>query len=576
MNFKTTIGLAVLVVVGGILWLVVPWHRRTASASDSLAILENQLKSDRLEQLEVTADGRTVTLERGSGGEWTLPGHWPTRQAEADRLVRTLTSLQSRFAPIPLSDPPDLSPYGLNKPQVTIQAKTQEKTYRLQLAEEPGESNRFSRPTFLRVDDNNEVVRLAPGLVSEFIRPFGFYQQHRLFPAEATKEGEDKTERLIAKVVKVEEKKSAPTHFTLAKTGDDWQLQEPVKDTPDPEKLKAILTAVPDIWAKNFVENPDKDLSKYGLKEPEQTLQITKANGEMMTLLIGKESHEERRTITKPAPPFGPPQPPKPETIVEKYRYAKLKDNDQVFEIRDTKLKEIFLPLNTMRDAHLARFSSFDAQRLEISHDGQDILLEKDKNGWKIKKPVEADAEGSKVTELLDKLSNLEARDQDVIDKGDAKTYGLDKPAGAIQVKIEESKGEGEKKTTKTKNYKFLLGKRDAAKSKLYVRAEGSERINAVEDSLWKLVDRPVLAYRNKRVLDFMTGDLAKIDIERGGDKFSLEQVKDNWQLTSPVKVDADQGAANKLAGDLGRMEAADFVANEAKKEDLEKLYGLA
>src|SRR5437899_1349498 len=141
MNIKTTIFLAVLTVIGGVLWLVVPWHRGAASGSDSLAVLENELKPENLEKLEIRADGRTVVLERGSGGEWTLPGHWPTRQAEADRLVRTLTSLQSRFAPIPLGNSPDLSPYGLNKPQVTIQAKTQDNTHQLQLAEEPGESN---------------------------------------------------------------------------------------------------------------------------------------------------------------------------------------------------------------------------------------------------------------------------------------------------------------------------------------------------------------------------------------------------------------------------------------------------
>jgi hypothetical protein len=577
MNFKTTIFLAVLTVIGIVVWLVDPWHRRAAASNESLAILENQLKPDRLQRIEVTADGRTVVLERAAGGDWTLPGHWPTRQAEVDRLVHTLTNLQSRFAPMPLGKGADVSPYGLTKPAVTIEVKTNDTAHRLQLGEEPGESNRFSRPTFLRVDDNNEVIRLAPGLASDFIRPFGFYQQHRLFPVESTKEGEDKTERLQAKSIVAEEKKATSTHFTLAKVGDDWQLQEPVKDLPDPDKVKGILTAVPDIWAEKFVENPDKDLAKYGLKEPEETIQITKANGEKMTLLIGKESHVERRTTMKAAPSFGgPPQPPRPETIEEKYRFAKLQDNDQVFEIREAKLKDIFLPLNTLRDAHLARFSSFDAQRLEINHDGQDILLEKDKTGWKLKKPVEADADGSKVTELLDKLSNLEAREADVIDKGDAKNYGLDKPAGTIQVKIEESKGEGDKKTTKTKNYKFILGKRDANKAKLYVRRDGFDRIDAVEDSLWKLVDRPVLAYRNKRVLDFMTGDLAKIDIQHGAEKFSLEQVKDSWQLTSPVKVEADQAAANKLAGDLGRMEVADFVANEAKKEDLDKLYGLA
>jgi hypothetical protein len=576
MNFKTTIALAFVAVTGGILWLVIPWHRQAPSSSESLAVLEQQLKPDRLQRIEVTHDGQTVVFERGSASEWTLPGHWPARTAEIDRLVGALTSLHSRFAPIPLANSSDLSAYGLEKPPVTIQMKCDDEAHQLRFGEEPGDSNRFSRPTFVRVDDNNEVIRLAPGLVSEFIRPFGFYQQHRLFPAEQAKEGLDKTERLVAKTVMVQEKKSAPTHFTLAKAGDDWQLQEPVRDSADPDKLKALLMAVPDVWAEKFVENPDKNLSKYGLKDPEQTVQVTKANGEAMTLLIGKQSREEKRTLLKPAPAFGPPQPPQPETIVDKYRYAKLKDNNQVFEIRDNRLKDIFVPLSTLRDAHLARFSSFDTQRLEINHDGQDILLEKDKTAWKLKKPVEADAEGSKVTELLDKLSSLEARDQDVIDKGDAKNYGLDKPAGTIQVKIEESKGEGEQKTTKTRNYKFILGKRDPAKNKLYVRIEGFDRINAVEDSLGKLVDRPVLVYRNKRVLDFLTGDLAKIDVQRDGEKFSLEQVKDNWQLTTPVKVEADQAAVNKLAGDLGRMEVVDFVANEAKQEDLDKAYGLA
>ncbi len=562
MNFKTTIFLAVLAVAGGVLWLVVPFHRQSPGLSASVTVLEHQLKPDRLQRIEVTHDGSTVVFERGSTGEWTLPGHWPARQAEINRLVGTLTSLQSRFAPIPLDNPPDLDAYGLSKPLLGIRVKTDDNVHELEFGEEPGESNRFSRPTFVRIDDNNEVVRLAPGLISAFVRPFGFYQQHQLFPAEVAKEGTDKTERLLAKTVMVQEKKSVPTHFTLVKSGNDWQLQEPVHDSADPDKLKTLLTAVPDIWAEKFVENPDKDLTQYGLKDPEQTVQVTKANGEAMTLLIGKQSREEKRTTMKSAPPFGPPQPPHPETIVDKYRYAKLKDNDQVFEIRDAKLKDIFLPLSTLRDAHLARFSSFDAQRLEINHDGQDILLEKDKTGWKLKKPVEADAEGSKVTELLDKLY--------------AKTYGLDKPADTIQVKIEESKGEGEQKTTKTKNYKFILGKRDAAKSKMYVRVEGFDRINAVEDSGGKLVDRPVLAYRNKRVLDFLTGDLAKIDIQRPGEKFSLEQVKDAWQLTTPVKVEAEQAAVNKLAGDLGRMEAIDFIANEAKKEDLDKAYGLA
>src|SRR5437762_12094367 len=148
MNFKTTIVLAVLAIVGGLLWLIVPWHRQAPSSSESVAVLEHQLKPDRLQRIEVIHDGRTVAFERGSTGDWTLPGHWPARQAEISRLVATLTSLQSRFAPIPLGNPPDLEPYGLSKPPLTIHVKTDDSAHQLQFGEEPGESNRFSRPTF--------------------------------------------------------------------------------------------------------------------------------------------------------------------------------------------------------------------------------------------------------------------------------------------------------------------------------------------------------------------------------------------------------------------------------------------
>src|SRR5207244_7049948 len=154
-----------------------------------LTVLEHQLKPDQLHRIEVTNDGQTVVFERGSTGEWTLPRHWPARAAEIDRLVGTLTSLQSRFAPIPLPNSADLAPYGLAEPPLIVQVKAGDQTHRLQFGEEPGDSNRFSRPTFMRVDDNNEVIRLAPGLVAAFIRPFAFYQQHRLLPAEQSNEG---------------------------------------------------------------------------------------------------------------------------------------------------------------------------------------------------------------------------------------------------------------------------------------------------------------------------------------------------------------------------------------------------
>ena len=48
------------------------------------------------------------------------------------------------------------------------------------LSDEP--ANRLALPTFLRLDQRPEVLRLAPGLVSALSRPADYYLQRRLFP----------------------------------------------------------------------------------------------------------------------------------------------------------------------------------------------------------------------------------------------------------------------------------------------------------------------------------------------------------------------------------------------------------
>src|SRR5205807_3561275 len=209
---------------------------------------------------------RHITLERGPGGEWTMPGKWPTRKPEVEQLVALLIGLQSRFAPIAIDDPADFAAYGLDTPAVLVAVRTDGDEHRLAFGESsgktvqeeegPGESNRFSRPTYLRVDDRMEVLRLGPGLIAALDRPVDYYQQRRLFPSErVTKEGEaqERVERLAATSVVVRAKKTSPKKgfepldtggqtpssdggiaYTLARAGDEWEIKEPVHDRVDP------------------------------------------------------------------------------------------------------------------------------------------------------------------------------------------------------------------------------------------------------------------------------------------------------------------------------------------------------
>ena len=240
----------------------------------------------------------------------------------------------------------------------------------------------------------------------------------------------------------------------MKKAGEEWELTQPVRDRVDPEKVAQVLTAIPDLWAEQFVANPKPDLAEYGLKEPEQTTHRHPPNGDVVVLQIGKKSDTKKmRTVTRPAPPGVPGLEPTTITVPEEFRYAKLQNNSQIFEIKTDKLKDIFLAAKDLRDPRLARFEPKEVTRLEVKQNGVEIVLVKEKqpekekkepapfpvpetSKWRLEKPIQADAESSKVTELLDDLSRLEARDPDILDGKDAASFGLAEPAATAEIKI--------------------------------------------------------------------------------------------------------------------------------------------
>src|SRR5262249_34005187 len=160
-----------------------------------------------------------------------------------------------------------------------------------------------------------------------------------------------------------------------------------------------------------------------------------------------------------------------------------------------------------------------------------------------------------------------QARDKDVIDQGDPKTFGLDK-AGTIKVTVEEEvKGNPEARDKKetpeakdkkkvTKTFTLELGKEDAEKKKQYVRVEGWDRINAVDTSRAPLVSRPALAYRGRRIFDFSTVDLDTVKVQRGEEALPLKLADGTRKLAEPVAAEADREKARQLASGLSQLEA--------------------
>ena len=190
MNLKTTLVLLILVAAGAVLvwplatgWFGLSTPVAETETSPALAVLEKEMTPEQLQRIEVTQGSRKLVLERGPGGDWSLPGRWPTRKLEVQELVSLLSGLHSRFAPEPLTGHPEtLDQSGQEHPAITVKVKTGEKEHTLTFAEmkESSTTNRFSQPTSLRIDGGDQVIRLGPGILAILDRPLDYYLQRRL------------------------------------------------------------------------------------------------------------------------------------------------------------------------------------------------------------------------------------------------------------------------------------------------------------------------------------------------------------------------------------------------------------
>lgn len=605
MNLKTTILLVLLTGagIGGWVW----WSLRKAdetTASSTLEFFQTKLSADKLTHIEVSRlppvqempqiaartigllsqpagqgvvltamtlhprSAQTLFVLEKTGDEWHLPGNWPVRPQETDQLLAVLTTLRTRFAPLPLTEDAALKPYGLDDDPLTIQVAIGAKTHTLRFGEEPDDGNRFTRSSFVRLDKEPEVIRLGPGVFAALNRSLDYFRQRRLFQIERVakeEDSKDKVEQLSATEVEVTTDKAK---FVLHKKDKDWLLKEAFtrkdkdwlhaasNDRIDPARRDALLRAFPDLWAEAFVEM--KTLDDCGLKAPAFVITVTRPSGAKTKLLVGKVS--------------------RPRETKEEYRFAKLENNDQFFEIKTDKLGDITLAVDALRDPQLARFKADDVKRLEIRHGKQTLVFakvkedDKDKDStkekWRLEKPNQDDIEAKQVEDFLEKLAGLQARDDAVLDKVDLKTVGLDKPAGQIKITVEE--GKDAKK--KTREILLRLGQKEKDNDKLYVTVDDWPRVNEVGAELWKLAQRSELAYRPRELWKLDRDAITRITIQADGKPYHLDRGDKAWKIAGPIDAEATGPEPDALVEELAHLKAERFETRDTK--DLAK-YGL-
>ncbi len=383
---------------------------------------------------------------------------------------------------------------------------------------------------------------------------------------------------------------------------DAWAIDAPVRERPDPAKLQQVLAAVPDLWVEDFIPatqiiQPDP---RDELKVSKKSVSVTTKAGTVTVRIGGIAKTAERdEQVTIPGPPGVPPR-TETRKVPVVFRYAQIVGNPQLFTVPAEKLDAMFVKTGDLAEARVARFGPDDVQAVTVTRPGAPALALTRKPGdpratspdergerWVIEQapnPLPADA--ARVREFIDRVATFRGAADTDLYRTDPKARGLD-PAACITVTltVREKRVDGD---GPAREYKILVGAPDAGK--LPVQLAGWPRIALLTDRIaggppptgWlgpvlfpdrlePLFTRDAISYRSRKLFDTADARLTGVAVD-GASAFALKQEKlpdgrDVWKLTAPVASDADPMNTAVLVGQLGDLQATEFVSAAAKPE---------
>ncbi len=278
-----------------------------------------------------------------------------------------------------------------------------------------------------------------------------------------------------------------------------WKITAPLQTHADSREVDSLLRALLLGKVSRVVEEKATALAPFGLEHPSAVLTIS-AGSRQETLSLGD---------------VGP---------ISATLYA-MRASDRKVLLTDLAPKAFLnKTLMTFRDRQVLRFDQTKAERLRLIYPKTEIVLyqmqENDKKKWKIRAPLEADADQTTVRTLLFKLEDLKALG--FIDPGPehaALTKKLTKPKAKITVHVD-----GADRTVR-------LFQPDPASGEAYAVTTPEAPIYRINPATIKDLTKEVFALRDKRLLGMDLPDLVMLAVKTRGEQYVLINQNNEWVL---------------------------------------------
>jgi len=350
---------------------------------------------------------------------------------------------------------------------------------------------------------------------------------------------------------------TAGFHVVCAKRDDTWYIERPLMGRADASRIERILAALEAMRRTETItvaqrRSRDLSLEDYGLTTP------------ATTVIVGDGFHREVLQIGAESPLGGE-------------LFVKLARSDDVLATQAAILKELPGTIEDLRDHSLFSGEAFRTTRLEIQRPETGFTqLARRGGAWVVQQPFQANANDTKIAEMLDKLyaakilrfvwdkpvepsgdeSMRSAVDGNIVPRAEA--YGLVPGDAAARIAVWlEGKDVG---------VELLLGKSagetaDKSVGGIYAKFGGADALFTVSDDLLKAFSVDPIDLRDKNLFTAKPEEVHIVSVKRGDGNLVLRRMEDSgWTIMEPVQWKADDAVVTEFVRRITRLRAEVFL----------------
>ena len=364
----------------------------------------------------------------------------------------------------------------------------------------------------------------------------GLYLYLVEFPAKQSQEREESAKK---KVLDVDEQgitsltfKSDREELVFERNANKgWMLVKPIRSDADTREVNGLIRAIVLGSVHRVVEEHATTLAPFGLEKPVAAITI-KGGSKEDTLLIGDTG-------------------PLSSTL-----YV-LRTSDHTVLLTDLAPKDfVNKSLLTFRRKDILRVMSGEIDRIRLSYPTTEVVLyrvsDKPKPKWKIRYPVEAEADINEVRMLLFRLEDLKA--MGIIDPGPARD-ALARTLKQAKVKVTLHASEGDQ-TVK-------LYQPDPTSGEAFAETTPEAPLYRINPTFVRDFTKELYHLQDKRLLGADDTDIAMLSVKTHAESFTLINQNAEWVLEDRPTEPVDQQTVNLFVSRVVNVPAEDRVVKQ-------------